>query len=88
MGRRLDALIAATVPNVRKAVKWNSPFYGADNDAKTWFLSSHCFTIYIKVAFFRGASLHPLPPNKSKQNTCLLISGRTTRSTKPSRRTG
>ena len=64
MGRRLDAIIVRTVPGVRKAVKWNSPFYGADDNG--WFLSLHCFTKYIKVAFFRGSSLRPLPPRESK----------------------
>jgi hypothetical protein len=63
-GRRLDALITRTVPNVRKAVKWNSPFYGIDGQG--WFMSYHCFTKYIKVAFFRGAMLRPLPPVESK----------------------
>ena len=63
VGRRLDALIARTVPGVRKAVKWNSPFYGVED--QVWFLSFHCFTRYIKVAFFRGASLRPLPPVES-----------------------
>ncbi len=65
MGRRLDAIIVRTVPGVRKAVKWNSPFYGAGDDG--WFLSLHCFAKYIKVAFFRGTSLRPLPPRESKQ---------------------
>jgi hypothetical protein len=65
VGRRLDALIARTVPGVRKAVKWNSPFYGVEGQG--WFLSLHCFTNYVKVAFFRGASLRPLPPGESKQ---------------------
>lgn len=64
VGRRLDALIVRTVPGVQKAVKWNSPFYGIDGDG--WFLSLHCFTKYIKVAFFRGASLSPVPPVPSK----------------------
>lgn len=64
IGRRLDAIITRTVPGVRKAVKWNSPFYGVEDNV--WFLSFHCFTRYIKVAFFRGASLHPLPPEASK----------------------
>jgi hypothetical protein len=64
VGRRLDALIARTVPGVRKAVKWNSPFYGVEGQG--WFLSYHCFTKYVKVAFFRGASLRPLPPGASK----------------------
>jgi hypothetical protein len=64
VGRQLDALIVRTVPGVRKAVKWNSPFYGIEGQG--WFLSFHCFTKYIKVAFFRGASLRPLPPGESK----------------------
>ena len=63
VGRRLDAIIVRTVPGVRKAVKWNSPFYGADGDG--WFLNFHCFTKYVKVAFFRGASLRPVPPGES-----------------------
>jgi hypothetical protein len=64
VGRRLDALIARTVPGVRKAVKWNSPFYGIEG--RGWFLNFHCFTKYVKVAFFRGTSLRPLPPGESK----------------------
>jgi len=64
VGRRLDALIVRTVPGVRKAVKWNSPFYGVEGQG--WFLDFHCFTKYIKVAFFRGASLRPVPPGESK----------------------
>jgi hypothetical protein len=64
VGRRLDTLIVRTVPGVRKAVKWNSPFYGIGGEG--WFLSFHCFTKYVKVAFFRGASLRPLPPGESK----------------------
>jgi hypothetical protein len=67
VGRRLDALIAGTLPGVRKAVKWNSPFYGVEDPEGGWFLSFHCFAKYIKVAFFRGASLHPVPPGASKQ---------------------
>jgi hypothetical protein len=82
VGRRLDALIARTVPGVVKAVKWNSPFYGVSGagkghsegqgksqggESQGWFLSFHCFTNYVKVAFFRGASLRPLPPGTSKQ---------------------
>src|SRR6187200_181232 len=59
-GRRLDALVEQTVPGVKKAVKWNSPFYGVEG--RGWFLSFHCFTRYIKVTFFRGAALDPLPP--------------------------
>jgi hypothetical protein len=62
-GRRLDALITRTVPGVQKAVKWNSPFYGV---GEGWFLNFHCFTKYIKVAFFRGTSLRPPPPGASK----------------------
>ncbi len=65
VGRRLDAIISRTVPGVSKAVKWNSPFYGVEDNV--WFLSFHCFTRYVKVAFFRGASLTPIPPGKSKQ---------------------
>jgi hypothetical protein len=65
VGRRLDAIIAQTVPNVRKAVKWNSPFYGVEGQG--WFLNFHCFTKYIKVAFFRGSALRPAPPGESKQ---------------------
>lgn len=63
-GRRLDALIERTVPGVRKAVKWNSPLYGVEGHG--WFLGVHCFTRYIKLAFFRGAALRPLPPVDSK----------------------
>jgi hypothetical protein len=64
VGRRLDALIVLTVPGVSKAVKWNSPFYGIEGEG--WFLSFHCFTKYIKVTFFRGTSLRPVPPGESK----------------------
>lgn len=66
IGRRLDALIQRTVPDVRKAVKWNSPFYGVDDEEQGWFLSFHCFMKYVKVTFFRGASLRPVPPGPSK----------------------
>jgi hypothetical protein len=65
VGRQLDQLIVQVVPGVQKAVKWNSPFYGVEQGA--WFLSFHCMTRYVKVAFFRGASLMPLPPGTSKQ---------------------
>ena len=65
LGQRLDEIVAGAVPGVRKAVKWNSPFYGGPGEG--WFLSFHCFTKYVKVAFFRGASLRPLPPGESKQ---------------------
>jgi len=64
VGRRLDSLVVRTVPDVRKAVRWNSPFYGMES--RGWFLSLHCFTRYIKLAFFRGAALHPMPPISSK----------------------
>jgi hypothetical protein len=64
LGERLDALIVRNVPSVRKAVKWNSPFYGIED--RGWFLSFHCFTKYIKVTFFRGTSLRPPPPAESK----------------------
>jgi hypothetical protein len=64
VGRRLDALITRTVPIVRKAVKWNSPFYGMEGQG--WFLSFHCYARYVKVAFFRGTSLRPVPPGESK----------------------
>jgi len=65
VGVQLDALISEALPKVRKAVRWNSPFYGSDEDG--WFLSFHCFDRYVKVAFFRGASLQPMPPVESKQ---------------------
>jgi hypothetical protein len=65
VGHRLDALIARTVPNVRKAVRWNTPFYGIDGQG--WFLGFHCLTKYVKVSFFRGTSLRPVPPGESKQ---------------------
>jgi hypothetical protein len=64
VGVRLDQLIERTVPGVHKAVKWNSPFYGVEGDG--WFLNFHCFTKYVKVAFFRGGSLRPVPPGASK----------------------
>jgi hypothetical protein len=64
IGKRLDALIVRAVPKVRKAVKWNSPFYGVDGQG--WFLSFHVFTHYVKVTFFRGSSLDPVPPSPSK----------------------
>ena len=71
LGRRLDALIVRNVPNVRKAVRWNSPFYGIEGQG--WFLNFHCFTKYVKVAFFRGTSLRPVPPGKSRsKDTCYF----------------
>ena len=65
VGRRLDAVIVRAVPGVRKAVKWNSPFYGMEG--RGWFLGIHCYTKYVKVAFFKGAALRPVPPGESKQ---------------------
>lgn len=64
IGRRLDAIIVKTVPGVRKAVKWNSPFYGVEDDV--WFVAFHCFDRYVKVTFFRGMSLTPVPAGQSK----------------------
>ncbi len=64
VGRRLDALITRTVPDVRKAVRWNSPFYGVEG--RGWFLGVHCLTKYVKIAFFRGTALRPVPPVESK----------------------
>jgi hypothetical protein len=76
VGRKLDALIVRAVPGLHKAVKWNSPFYGVEGqgiEGQGWLLSFHCFAKYIKVAFFRGASLRPLPPGASKQkDLCYL----------------
>ena len=60
VGRRLDRLIERTVPNVRKAVKWNSPFYGIEG--RGWFASFHVYTRAIKLTFFKGTSLRPAPP--------------------------
>jgi hypothetical protein len=71
VGRRLDALIVRTVPDVRKAVKWNSPFYGMEGQG--WFLSFHCFTKYVKVAFFNGASLEPMPPGESNSASARYL---------------
>src|ERR1700755_3386631 len=64
VGRRLDALIARTVPGVHKAIRWNSPLYGVEGQG--WFLGVHTFTNHVKVAFFRGASLRPVPPGESR----------------------
>jgi hypothetical protein len=63
VGQRLDALIEKNVPGVKKAMRWNSPFYGSD---KGWFLGYHCITKYVKVSFIAGASLKPMPPVESK----------------------
>lgn len=64
VGERIDALVERAVPGVRKAVKWNSPFYGVEGQG--WFLSFHCFTRYVKLTFFTGAALDPPPPGASK----------------------
>jgi len=71
VGQRLDALITRHVPGVRKAVKWNSPFYGIEGQG--WFLGVHAFTHYIKVSFFRGTSLRPVPPGASKQKDVRYV---------------
>jgi hypothetical protein len=71
VGQWLDALIVRTVPGVAKAVKWNSPLYGVEEGA--WFLSFHCFAKYVKVAFFRGTSLRPMPPGESKQKEVRYV---------------
>ncbi len=71
LGERLDALIVRTLPDVRKAVKWNSPLYGIEGQG--WFLGLHVFTRYVKVAFFEGASLKPLPPGPSKDKGTRYI---------------
>jgi hypothetical protein len=64
VGERIDAIIVKAMPDVRKAVKWNSPFYGAPGQG--WFLGVHVFTRYVKLAFFMGAHLSPPPPGASK----------------------
>ena len=71
MGRRLDDLIARAVPEVRKAVRWNSPFYGIEGEG--WFASYHVFTRYVKVTFFHGASLQPVPPGAGKDKDARWI---------------
>jgi len=71
VGRRLDALVVRTVPDVRRAVKWNSPFYGTEG--RGWFLSFHCFTKYVKVTFFSGTSLRPLPPGESRHEAVRYL---------------
>src|ERR1700730_4089551 len=71
LGKRLDALIVRVVPNVRKAVKWNSPFYSVEGQG--WFLSFHVFTRYVKVTFFRGTSLRPVPPGASKHKDVRYV---------------
>lgn len=64
IGETVDALVSKTVPKVNKAIKWNSPFYGMDGEG--WFLSFHCFTKYVKLTFFQGTQLSPMPPGESK----------------------
>lgn len=71
LGKSLDAIIVKNVPNVRKAVKWNSPFYGIEGQG--WFLNVHCFTKYVKVTFFKGASLRPVPPGAGKDKDARWI---------------
>lgn len=71
IGRRLDSIITATIPDVRKAVRWNSPFYGVEGQG--WFLNFHCFTKYVKVAFFNGADLEPIPPGASKDENVRYL---------------
>ena len=66
IGRQLDALITKTVPGVQKAVRWNSPFYGVGG--REWFLGAHCLTNYVKVTFFRGLSLQPIPPGGTEKS--------------------
>ena len=81
VGRRLDALIVRTVPGVRKAVKWNSPFFGVEGQG--WFLNFHCFTNYVKVAFFHGTSLRPVCPASPGTKKCATsTSTRTSSSTR------
>ena len=64
IGAEVDRLVVEAFPDVRKAVKWNSPFYGSRHG---WFLSFHCYAKYVKVAFFDGTQLRPVPPGESKQ---------------------
>jgi hypothetical protein len=71
VGRHLDALVERVVPGVRKAVRWNSPFYGVEGQG--WFLGVHCFTRYVKLSFFRGASLRPVPPVASKDENARYV---------------
>ena len=66
IGRQIDGIVGEVVPGVQKAVKWNTPFYGVEPGL--WFLGYHCFTKYVKVTFFRGSQLDPVPPGTSKQD--------------------
>ncbi len=65
VGERIDAIIVRAFPSARKAVKWNSPFYGVEGEG--WIVAVHCFTKYVRVAFFNGSTLRPMPPGESKQ---------------------
>lgn len=69
--RRIDAIVTRSAPGVLKAVKWNSPLYGMERDH--WFMSAHCMTKYVKVAFFMGQSLRPKPPGESKQKNVRYL---------------
>lgn len=71
IGRMLDLIIERAVPGVSKAVKWNTPFYGIEGEG--WFTSFHCFDNYVKVTFFQGAALDPVPPGKSKQQNVRYL---------------
>ena len=71
VARRVDAIITRTVPKAHKAVKWNSPFYGMEGQG--WFLSMHCYTNFLRVAFFSGAALRPLPPGESRQKNVRYL---------------
>lgn len=74
IGRRIDSTVSETVPGVRKAVKWNSPFYGSpDGKEAGWFLVFHCFNRYVKITFFRGQSLSPMPPEPSKSGDTRYV---------------
>jgi hypothetical protein len=75
IGREVDALITATLPDVQKAVKWNSPLYGA-SEPGFWFLGMHCFPKYVKVTWFEGADLDPMPPGESKQGKIRVLNVR------------
>ena len=71
VGRHLDALIVRNAPSVRKAVRWNTPFYGIEGQG--WFLGFHCFAKYVKLSFLRGSALRPVPPVTSKQDHARYI---------------
>ena len=71
VGRQLDQLIVSAVPGVRKAIRWNTPFYGIEGNG--WFMAFHCLTKYVKVAMFQGTSLTPVPPVSSKQPSVRYV---------------